>query len=73
MKIRESMSENPTCRLVLAKGWMRRQLQSRDSSATGENIRIVAQADLALKEKAEKVHKTVAEISISKPSPIVMA
>jgi CBS domain-containing protein len=42
----------------------------------GDNhvIGIVAQADLALKEKgAEKVHKTVAEISKSKPSSIVAA
>jgi hypothetical protein len=36
-------------------------------------IGIVAQADLALKEKAEKVHKTIAEISKSKPSSIVAA
>lgn len=41
----------------------------------GDNrvIGIVAQADLALKEKAEKVHKTIAEISKSKPSSIVAA
>lgn len=41
----------------------------------GDNrvIGIVAQADVALKEKAEKVHKTVAEISRSKPSSIVAA
>ncbi len=38
----------------------------------GDNcvIGIVAQADLALKEKPEKVHKTVAEISKSAPSSI---
>jgi len=41
----------------------------------GENhvIGIVAQADLALKEKPEKVHQTVAEISKSKPSSGVAA
>jgi CBS domain-containing protein len=38
----------------------------------GENrvIGIVAQADLALRDKPEKVHKTVAEISKSRPSPV---
>lgn len=38
----------------------------------GENrvIGIVAQADLALKDKPEKVHKTVAEISKSRTSEI---
>jgi len=41
----------------------------------GQNrvIGIVAQADVALKEKAAKVHKTVAEISKPKPRSIVAA
>jgi CBS-domain-containing membrane protein len=40
--------------------------------AEGRVIGIVAQADLALKDKPERVHKTVAEIS--KPTrPVIVA
>ena len=41
----------------------------------GENrvIGIVAQADLALKEKADKVHRTVAEISKPSRPPAIAA